>query len=472
MFRRIPIRYAIIISLMVLMRPSLCESVKASSEDYAYKIAVETHLEQRLSAVLTEIAGSRHIIVIVNADVSTGKGSSGARSAVTTRRQKNTNALVLPGVPVKKEIGKGTVSEERAILSIPSVVRRLEVSILMDNDISESLNELVHDVAISVIGYNPDRGDRLTIKRIEFGNKGFKWASLFYPPHLYWVITIIVGGLFLISAAIFFKNPFSTLGDALRALKREPSHGGLPDSLEVTTRSLSQSPIAGGGEMVDGGQPLPFSFLEEQHIPDLAFLLAESPGEDIAIIVNYLNPVLSARLLESFPVETQAKVALLLRNTGEASAEKVKSIEDSVKSRLDYVLGGDNKVVSILNLTDSDTREDVLEVMEKEEAASTEHLRRKLKTFESIIRAMKPGGIQALFRQLDPTMFARILKSSSADLQKKVMESLSEGAVERLQEEIDLSPPFKAERLKKEKQNVVAIVLRMAGAGILEEDDY
>lgn len=448
---------------LVLMRPVPGAAISETSDEYSFKIQVESHLEQHLKSVLTDIAGSDDIIVIVNAEVETDKKNK------SSKKRKKPQGLVLPGVPVKKEIGK--TADEGIIIS--SVVRRLEVRILVDNDIPESLTELAHDIAISVIGYDPDRGDMLTIKRIEFGNKGFKWASLFYPPHLYWLVTLIVGGFFLVAAAMFFMDPFKKLPPAMGNVNWDVILKN-PDN-PVFGRGMAGAPTAAltaRAETVAGGDaPLPFSFINDVHIPELAFLLSKNPAGDIAIVANYLRPDLSVMLLESFPPEIQAEVVLKLKDTAEADPEQVKALEESVKERLDYVVGGDDKLASVLNLAEGEVRDKVLQKLEEEDPQASARLRPKLKTFESMLRSMKPHALQALFRQLDATVLARVLKSSSADIQTRVLESLSEGAAELLREEMELSRPLSAVRLKKEKHSIAATVLRLASAGVIEEED-
>ncbi len=453
---------ALTVCALVLMRPAPGAAISETSDEYSFKITVETHLGEHLKSVLTDIAGSDDIIVIVNAEVETDKKSK-------KKKRKKPQGLVLPGVPVKKEIGK---SADEA-MAIASMVRRLEVEILVDNDISESLTQLAHDIAISVIGYDPDRGDRLTIRRIEFGNKGFKWASMFYPPHLYWLVTLIAGGFFLVSAAMFFMDPFKKLPPAVGnvnwdVILKNPENkmfGGGPAGAPAAARTAKAETMAGSGD------PLPFGFIKDGHVPDLAFLLSESPAGDIAIVANYLEPDLSAGLLESFPPETYAEVVLKLKDTAEAGPERVKALEESIRERLDYVVGGDDKLASVLNLAEGEVRDKVLQKLEEEDPEAVARLRPKIKTFESMLRSMKPNVLQALFRQLDTTVFARVLKSSSADIQTRVLESLSEGAAELLREEMELSRPLSAARLKKEKQNIAATVMRMASVGVIEEED-
>jgi len=62
-------------------------------------------------------------------------------------------------------------------------------------------------------------------------------------------------------------------------------------------------------------------------------------------VVNYLDPAVAMRLLELFPRDKQVEVALALGKE-EINTEKVTALEEMVKSKLTYVVGGENKLIT------------------------------------------------------------------------------------------------------------------------------
>jgi flagellar motor switch protein FliG len=233
-------------------------------------------------------------------------------------------------------------------------------------------------------------------------------------------------------------------------------------------------PLPEGEEarMVSAEKPLPFSFVKERHLGDLAYLLREEPVPAVAVVVNYLEPELATRLMDLLPKDKQVEVAMSLSRTTNVSPEKVEKFEATIKSRLDYVLGGDEKLSSILNLSGDDVRDRVMHTLQETDAETAERMKRKVKSFEGIMRGMGPQSVRALYRQMEPTVFAQVLKSSPADIQKKVLESLSEGAAERMKEEMDLTKPLNKNRMRREKLKILTVVRKMTRAGLLEEEDY
>jgi hypothetical protein len=467
--------------LVLALVPVAWGAETASSDEFTFKIAVESHLENRLNTVLSEIAGTDNILVIVNADVKTDV-SKKKRVQRQSTRQKRRQGLVLPGVPVKKELGKDkgqqttTTNQDRP--SIPTLVNRLEVTILVDNGVSEELLEQAQDIAIAVIGYNPDRGDILDVRRFDFGIEKFEWASMTHPPHLYWFIGILMAGFFLTTAALFFLNPYRKLSEV--DWKTITGSG----KVESTSSTIAISG-GGNGEMAgmpgaspaeekkttESGKPMPFSFVNDENLAELAFMLKDEPPQSIATVANYIRPELTIRLMEMLPEEKGTEAALLISATSVLDVSQVEKLNNSLREQLDYVAGGKDKLASILSLVPEDIREKVFRELESRDADTAASVKKSIKTFESIIRKAKPLSVQILFRQLDTSIFARILKSASGDIQNKVLESLSEGAATMLREEMELSRPLAQNRLRKEKLNVVMVYRRLATAGLIEEDE-
>lgn len=453
--------------ILLLLWPAAGKPTASTDVDFAYKISVETSLERRLRSVLTEIAGTDKLIVIVNAEVET----KALRKETKPARLKKGD--VLPGVPLRKTFGLTLHERKPAEISLPeeirNMVRQLSVTVLVDRHVPEPITKVLREVAINIIGYNPDQGDRLSIKRISFEEMPFSWKSLLYPPNLYWLILIVLGGFFLLTAAAFLINhPFKKLSSTLQNVNWDSIRGNTSGNTE--THNIYTG-IGNTGEPTyeDMESPPPFSFVKSRHVNDVAFLLKNESTLDIAIVANYLEPDLATKLLEHFPNEKQVEIALSLSGTEEIDPEKVHHLEESIKSRLRYMVGGEDKVASILGLTDEEVRNRFFDTIQNMDTDTAVRLKEKVKSFETIILEMPPRSIQVLYRQMDPINFARVLKSSPDEVQKKAVESLSEGAAERLQQEIDLCRPFPPQHLRREKQNIILTVRRMAAAGLLQE---
>lgn len=444
------------------------------NEDYALKISLENQLERKLKQVIMEITGTDRVVIFVNAElVSKGAGDRG-------RIEKKADALVLPGVPVKKEIGTGGSSE----IMLPGAaggkfsVSKIVLSIWIDKSVPSSIVELIQDIAKNVIGFSQGRGDAINIKRVDFESKGFSWSSLFLPPNIFLLILSLLGGFMLYTVGMFFLAPAKTIGPALKEIDWSAirgTGGAAATTVERTTverEILADRPMAAAAA-VSGAAPeagLPFSFVRERDLPSVAFLLKDRPAQDVAIVANYLEPALATRFLEAFPKEKQIEVAVILGKE-EIGADKVPALEEQVRSKLTFVVGGEGKLLPLLDMASDEIRDRVVKTLETKDAQAAARLKSRIKSLENIIRDLPPAGIQTLVRNVNAALFAQVLKASPDDIQQKVITSLSAGAAERMKEEMNLSRPLSGTRLKRERQNLMAVVRRLINDGLVEVEN-
>lgn len=459
-------------AFMVLLALVLVGAAPASfaevNDDYALKISLENQLERKLKQVIVEITGTDKVVIFVNAElVSKGGGDRG-------RIEKKADALVLPGVPAKKEFGAGQSAELMLPGSGKFSVNKIVLSIWIDKSVPGSIVDLIQDIAKNVIGFNQGRGDVIDVKRVDFEAKGFL-SAVFSVPNLYWLILTIVGGFMMVMVGLFFRAPLKQVVPALKEIDWGAIRGtgGGAGTVERTTtfereiiaERTPQEPAAGPQDTA-----LPFSFVRERDIPGLAFLLRERPPQDAAIVANYLDPSLATRFLDRFPKERQVEIGVILGRE-EVGADKVQALEDLVKSKLAYVVGGETKLLSLLDLTTDEVRDKVVTTLEARDAQAAARLKQRIKSLETILHEIPALGIQTILRNVEITLFARVLKTLPEDLRQKVLSAVSAGAAERLQEEMTLSRPLSTARLRREKQNLMVTVRRLISEGLIEMEN-
>lgn len=455
--------------VILVLHSAVAVSSAEVNDDYALKISLENQLERKLKQVIQEITGTDKVVIFVNAELVSARGGSDAML-----EKKKTNALVLPGVPQKKEFGAGQSEMLFGAGSSKYKVNKIVLSVWLDNSVPGSIVELIQDMAKNVIGFSQTRGDQINIKKVDFESKSI-FGSLFMPPNLFWLILSLVGGFMMVMAGLFLMDPMKKVIPALKEIDWSAIRGGSAAqtvNVEHTStyeRDVMPSGAAAGTASVAGQQEegLPFSFVRERELPGLAYLLKDKAAQDIAIVTNYLDPFLAMRFLELFPKEKQVEVAISLGKE-DISVEKVTALEEMVKSKLTYVVGGENKLVTLLDMTSEDIRDKVIKTLEAKDAQTSARLKKRIKSLENIISELPAQGIQTLYRNIDAALFAQILKASPEDIQQKVISSLSAGAAERLKQEMEFSRPLSAARLRREKQNLMVIVRRLINEGLVE----
>ncbi|HEB02222.1 MAG TPA: hypothetical protein ENI12_03205 [Nitrospirae bacterium] len=466
MFRMKPLTAGIVAVALTFFASAAAYAQTETGNAYTYKIAVERHLEARLYKVLKEVTKVEDLVIIVSAEVTTPdeKQGSGKR------------ALLLPGVPTRERLGvEGATTTEGAQSSV--IVQSLKLTVLVDSSTSQTTIDTIHDVALSALDFNPDRGDRIEIRKVDYLSHRFKWGVLMLPQNLIIIILGIVGSVFLAAAALFFMNPFRSLAVSIKDIDW-PTVRGTPAQNDLMPQSRTQSNNDGGSDNDDktsaahateGASSGRFGFITGDNIAGAGFLLEEAPVEDLAIVLAYLTPELASRLLGMFPVQNQAEAVALLSGTQKLDPEKVEKLENSLREQLDLVVGGEDKLAAILDLADDDTRDRTIADIERKDLNVASRLRKKARGLETIIRSLENNDLLKLIRRIDPTVFARILNSAPGDVQAKALESLSGGGAEHLSEEMKYAGTFPAERLKREKRKVIAKYRELLEAGEIME---
>jgi len=444
------------------------------NDDYALKISLENQIEKKLKQVIVEITGTDRVVIFVNAELVSARGDDKRIEKIKG------DALVLPGVPEKKDIGAGQTEMAFGTGSSKYKVNKIVLSIWIDKSVPGSIVDLIQDIAKNVIGFSQNRGDLINVKKVDFESKGF-FGTLFALPNFFWFILTLVGGFMLVMVGMFFMDPLRKIVPALKNIDWNLIRGTEVSPTPTAERTmtyerevLSAQPAASSTEpaVLAGAkdEAVPFCFIRERDIPSLAFLLKDKAAQDIAIVINYIDPAIGMRLLELFPKEKQVEVALILGHE-ELNSEKVHALEEMIKGRLTYVVGGENKLLALLDMTSEDVRDKIVTALETRDAQTATRLKSRIKSLESIIRELPAPGIQTLYRNIDAKLLAQILKAEPDDIRQKVVSSLSAGAAERFKEEMELSRPLSGVRLRKEKQNLMVLVRRLISEGLVEVEN-
>ena len=143
------------------------------NDDYALKISLENQLERKLKQVIMEITGTDRVVIFVNAELASARGDSDK-----VLEKKKGGALVLPGVPEKKEFGGSQSEMLFGAGSSKYKVNKILLSIWIDKSVPGSIVDLIQDIAKNVIGFNQNRGDSINVKKVDFESRDFSGRSL------------------------------------------------------------------------------------------------------------------------------------------------------------------------------------------------------------------------------------------------------------------------------------------------------
>lgn len=437
------------------------------------KLALESSLENRLKKVLTEITGSDQIIVIVNVQL--------ASEQKEDKPKKEDSDFILPGVPIKEAISEKQVADSISAAigdDTRTLIKKLSATIIIDKGVSGSVENVVKEVASSILGVDPARGDQLIIQKMSFNRNPFYWGMLLYPPNIYWVFMVAAAVVLSLGLMMFLFGPFKGFTSqfasgvvAAAAALKEGNKGESEDAFfkgggggsGAAELAAMQSLRAQKGY---GGKEVPFSFVNPENVGALIFLIKNESAETIGSIVNYLSPELSVQVLKELPADKQSAVGIFLSKVRELDPSEMDRLEAKLKTRIGFLSGGRDKIAQLLDYTDDRFKDKFLASLKMADSQLAAEVQKSLVNIE-VLAELDVSTLQSIIRTITPAIFAQILKNMEVAVREKVLAILPQGAAARMKQEIELTKPFAQARYDMEKRRLVNLIRTMDERGLL-----
>ncbi len=223
----------------------------------------------------------------------------------------------------------------------------------------------------------------------------------------------------------------------------------------------------------------PFQFFNEADPVQLATSFQNENPQLIALILAYLKPEQSAKVLNCLAPNIQHKVALKIAQMETTNPDIIAEVEKIVESRFSNVVatdfskaGGTKTLASILNSTDRATEKNVIEMMEIETPELAEDVRSLMFVFEDIVQ-LDDASIQRVLREVDSKDLATSLKGTKEEVKQKILKNMSERAQSVLLEDIEYMGPVRTKEVQKAQSKIVGVVkaLEAVGEVVIHRDD-
>src|SRR5438270_4279306 len=201
----------------------------------------------------------------------------------------------------------------------------------------------------------------------------------------------------------------------------------------------------------------PFKYVTEENLKRLAYLIRKEEPWIIALVLSYLKPEFAKEVLASMPPELQARVAVETATIRQTSLEQVMSIDEYIKKKIDFVLGGVENLLKILDEADKTTRETILEYLKNEKPALFEGVREEVVLFEDISK-FPDAAIQVIVREVGTESLSRALRGASPEYMNKFFINMSAGAAALLKESMDYGRPLTPDQIEEERKKLMDII--------------
>lgn len=215
----------------------------------------------------------------------------------------------------------------------------------------------------------------------------------------------------------------------------------------------------------------PFQFFNEADPIQLATSFQNENPQLIALILAYLKPEQSAKVLNCLAPNVQYKVALKIAQMETTNPEVIAEVEKIVESRFSNIVatdfskaGGTKTLADILNSTDRSTEKNVIDTMEVEKPDLAEDVRSLMFVFEDIVQ-LDDSSIQRVLREVDTRELATSLKGAKEEVKQKILKNMSERAQAILLEDMEYMGPVRTKEVQKAQSKVVGTIKALEAVG-------
>ncbi|MCB4791982.1 MAG: tetratricopeptide repeat protein [Elusimicrobia bacterium] len=471
--------FAFIICLMPIAKVS--SAVERTDTDQMNLMDQEIKYEKEKSdylqsSILDKILGPGRAVVIIDIEL----GIETQITKQTANEQKNEKKkrlgdmeYLLPGIPNPKSVtNEAPPAEskdeaghaEKTTISAKTVIKKQVVTVLHDEQIPQEKLDTVKDAISSILKITPARGDRVDFKKTKF-TRGFFEKAL--DPYI--LIPSVVALLIL----FFLFGPLSSFFRSLVKTLREKggtevtvdsTFAGGPEGEEGEGKDGKGGGVGGLGglESLEGEEKkyIPFKYITEENLKRLLYIIRKESPEVIALVISYLKPEYVRLMLNGLSPELQAQVAVEMATIRQMTQQKVLSVDNDIKDKIDFLVGGLDHLLKVLDEVDIVTKENILDYLKNEKPELYERVKKYVIVFEDI-PSFPDLAMQTIIRELKSESLAKALRDAPADIMNKFFANMSVNAAAVLKEEMEYGRPLTKEEIEEERKKIIDTVKQL-----------
>lgn len=429
------------------------------------QIAIESQLQNRIEAILSKTLPESSYLVTVKVEMD--ESERAASRSQSARRSSGgglfgQNQYVLPGVPGKKEFAAATdIQNETKVntFSAETLVKRISIAVLLSNDVTADQIRSIREVLTGSIPFNPLRGDEMQISNSSLLKSATTAGPGSTPVEESFLASVlnranapmlmIAGALmavFLLFIAFLFGPMRAFLNRLLAVLPRVGEQAAY--TVSNAPKNAAQAALANGHppfgangngahhEKDEGARP--FRFIRQDQLSKLPILCRSLSPAQCALILAYLPAEWASQVLGVLDTSTQTTIMRELSQAREVPPEVVQELEEHVKAKLPYLVGGEDWIQSVYQLTQPQTQRALLGTLNQQSPELAQALRRKTFFIEDV-NAISAGALRLLMQESGYPVAALALRDEKQDFREGLLKRLPVAMREILQQELDLA---------------------------------
>jgi TolA-binding protein len=414
--------------------------------------------------------------------------------------------FVLPGIPKPKTITSQKETPEKPEQSqaqqaqqikgvqeqrfaVNPVFKRMQVTVIHDDTVLKepAQQTLVRDRIIDAMGQYKLAADQVVFRPTKFDKpplvdwkEDLKKPSV-YLPLLYALLLLMFLSFLFGPLAKFFKQYVSALREkksgefeVLNKSENEDKGGEDEDSdssdeelstgaLDVMVGQKPPEPPPEPPALEEEDESMkkfePFAYITEENFKRLGNLFLVRGDEPwlVAVVLTYLKPDIARATLTSLPVSLQAKVAIEAMKIRQVTREQLMAIDADIKESVEFVVGGMERLTTLLDEADTMTRTNILEYLKNEKPEVYQRVRKMILTFDDTV-TFQDRDMQTIVRELKTESMAKALQGAAPDIVNKFLSNMSTGAASLLKESIEYAQGLTPSQVEEERSKIMDVI--------------
>ncbi len=454
---------------------------------------MEKDLEAQVQSLLDKIFGPNQSEVKASVSLNLmkqvlKKEGSGEKTKKKEESPLGETKYILPGVPAPKNVAKekepDNTEKQRAEqekaqqqVSFKLNVSNRQVVVFYNEKLKSQENEARKTITAMT---NLKDNELKFIPGKFFSALSSVWEEFRKDPKNYFfsallaLLLLLLIWLFL-PLTSFFKNYITALKEKAgievkmeseSSAEQEGGEGGAMTPEELAAQKLEGK----GGEEELAKKYAPFEYITDENIKRLLGVFRKEPPQVIALVLSYIKPELVRAIYAELPPEIQTKVAAESGALRQATEEQVRMVDENIKAKIDFLVGGVDNLIRILDEVDYKIRDNILEYLMNHRPQLYEKVRSSILLFEDALK-FPDLAIQPIIRELKTEQLARALKNASPEMLNKFITNMSQGGAALLKEEMEYGRPATEEQIEQERQNIMNVVKRLESEGKIHVRD-
>ena len=443
------------------------------------QLQMESQLQQRVEGILSKTLPPNSYLVTVKVEME-NRERPATRQSTTAKRGGTASLLgqnqyVLPGVPQKKEfVTQPESSTESSVstFSAETLVKRILITILVAPDIPADQVRAIRDVISGSIPFNPLRGDEMDIQNSPLlkpvnapaadagpsaGASGAAPASptggsffgslsdrgnapaMMILGAVSMAVILFIGFLFGPVRA-FLNRLLAVLPRIGEQAAYTVSNAPAKAAAAGTPGSVSYSSGSNGNGSHNPAEEgtRPFRFIRDDQLNKLPILFKSMTPAQCALVLAYLPAEWASKVLGALAPDVQSAIMGELSQAREVPPQIVMDIEEQIKSKLPYLVGGVEWIQSVYQLTQPATQRALLGTLNQQSPELAQSLRRKTFFLEDL-GVISAGALRLVFQEVGYPTAALALRDEKPESRTLLLNRLPVAMREILQQELDLS---------------------------------